>query len=603
MNRELNARTNKTKDRVSTYVVLCMVAETAASSPSKWQVVLQWGLATLFAVTVLVLLVGIYWRLLRPATTTEVTVNAATATVETPLERGATYSSAPADTGSYPALRVVVSTDQTTDLQVQFSADQEHWDVVVPLQCAGGNVLSSTVPVQGAFVRVVATNGTDVDQTYFRLHTTLLAQTPGAGTTTTVTTTNEGTIVNTTTNNSTTNSTSTGGGGDTGRVDDNNSTDTPLGAGELFTGTATDVAAFPTVALAIKTDQTATAYIDFSPDGTNWDSSLSYSVEANVNEVHRLSTTRQWMRVRLRNTGDSAQTFLRLQTLLGSQTALTSIMNSSIQTDADAVLTRAVITGQNPNGHFHNVNVSSEGHLEVALHDPLLPFGSVHVENMYPVFQIDGVNGLKAATMRWGSSGTGASVAQSGSLLTVSSGTDAGGTAWLQTRKRLRYRPGQGNVERFTAWFDPPQADSYQVIGLGDSEDALLVGYIGTAFGVWRQHHGAREIRSLTVTSVTQAGTITLTLNDVPYTVTLTTTNIYRATWEIVNYTGGITAGRRACKATRWPFCAPTRRLCPAPSPSRPVPPSSVRLSTKRPFAPGWRPKWISPRNRCGTGM
>ena len=119
-----------------------------------------------------------------------------------------------------------------------------------------------------------------------------------------------------------------------------NSSTAALNASATFTGTAEDVFAFPSVVVAIKTDQAGTLYIEFSPDGTNWDSSLSFAVAADTNEIHRLTVTRRYFRVRFTNTSTSNQTYFRLQCMAGSQTALTSALNSVIQADADALLVR-----------------------------------------------------------------------------------------------------------------------------------------------------------------------------------------------------------------------------------------------------------------------
>jgi hypothetical protein len=81
-------------------------------------------------------------------------------------------------------------------------------------------------------------------------------------------------------------------------------------------------------------------YIEFSPDGTNWDSSLSFITYANSNEIHRLTVTRKFARVRFYNSSTGGQTFFRLQTLLGQQQTLTSALNSQIQSDADTTVVR-----------------------------------------------------------------------------------------------------------------------------------------------------------------------------------------------------------------------------------------------------------------------
>jgi hypothetical protein len=125
-----------------------------------------------------------------------------------------------------------------------------------------------------------------------------------------------------------------------GIIDSGNSSIAALNSAATFTGTGKDVSMFSSVLVACKTDQNGTLYIEFSPDNTNWDSSLSFSVAAATNEVHRIVVTRRYMRVRFTNTSVSNQTYFRLQTTLGNQTALTSALNSVLQADADALTVR-----------------------------------------------------------------------------------------------------------------------------------------------------------------------------------------------------------------------------------------------------------------------
>ena len=124
-----------------------------------------------------------------------------------------------------------------------------------------------------------------------------------------------------------------------GVVEQSNSTTTPLGAGETFTGVGVDVSQYPSVTLAIKTDTSGTCYIEFSPDRSNWDSSLSFSITGGVNEVHRISITRKYFRVRIVN-GAASQSYLRAQVLIGEQTSLSMNLNNAIQQDSDAMVTR-----------------------------------------------------------------------------------------------------------------------------------------------------------------------------------------------------------------------------------------------------------------------
>lgn len=96
------------------------------------------------------------------------------------------------------------------------------------------------------------------------------------------------------------------------------------------------------VLIAVLTDQDGDLYLEQSIDGSNWDSSLPYKVTANLNEVHRLTVTRQYYRVRFVNTSSSAQTFFRLQTLTGSSENLAAPANLTISQDADAIVVRSI---------------------------------------------------------------------------------------------------------------------------------------------------------------------------------------------------------------------------------------------------------------------
>lgn len=123
-------------------------------------------------------------------------------------------------------------------------------------------------------------------------------------------------------------------------VSTSNSTATALAASATFTGTSEDVTGYTSVICAALTDQDGILYMEFSTDNTNWDSSLAFNVFANTNEIHRLTITRKYFRIRFTNTSSSAQTFLRLQTLIGTQQTVTSALNSVVQLDADTIVVR-----------------------------------------------------------------------------------------------------------------------------------------------------------------------------------------------------------------------------------------------------------------------
>ena len=226
----------------------------------------------------------------------------------------------------------------------------------------------------------------------------------------------------------------------------------------------------------------------------------------------------------------------------------------SIRTiDESGVKTQVVaLSGQNDSGALALIPVTPEGHVEVAIHGPRLPFGSIHTENLVPIFQSDGVYGINPYTMLTATgvavgtgSGTG-SVTASSNKLVVATGTTSLSFASLQSRRRLRYRPGQGVVGRFTAVFSTPVANSYLVAGLGTSETTVAFGYNGTSFGILYSTGGVREIHTLTITTAsTSTNSYQVTLPNTA-TVSITATNNSSTTQTAYEISRGTFPGWKA---------------------------------------------------------
>lgn len=326
-----------------------------------------------------------------------------------------------------------------------------------------------------------------------------------------------------------------------GYVDSSNSTAIALSAGSTFTGTAVDVSSYTSVVVAAKSDRAGDLYIDFSVDGTNWDSTISFNVAADTNEVHRLTITRRYYRVRYTNSSGLNQSYLRLQAMLGYQQQLTSNLNSTVQSDADSITARSVLMGQLPNSSWSFVPVSTEGLLEVSVNKPTLPFNSVHVESLRPVIQADSAYGIANDQVLTGSTSSGY-VTGSNNLIVIGTGTTVYSLAYLESRRKLRHRSGQGSVGRLAMKFSSPASGSYLVAGLGHAEDGVYFGYKDADFGILRVGKGRREIRTFTVTNAsTVAGNVTITLNGVANSIPVSTSsNIQRTVWEISQgvYTG-----------------------------------------------------------------
>ena len=163
-------------------------------------------------------------------------------------------------------------------------------------------------------------------------------------------------------------------------------------------------------------------------------------------------------------------------------------------------------------GTIVNAPGTGEGHLEVAIHSPLNPFGSLHTERLRPEIQVDAVYGIPTGSTVSNTGNTSdptgstsATVTGSGNVFRCSTGTTAYSYGTLRSRTLLRYRPGQGVVGRYTAGFSTPAASSELLAGFGTSESGFYFGYNGTSFGILHRTGGRREIRTLTVTTASTA--------------------------------------------------------------------------------------------------
>lgn len=192
------------------------------------------------------------------------------------------------------------------------------------------------------------------------------------------------------------------------------------------------------------------------------------------------------------------------------------------------------IVGFDNAGNPINNTYDNSGHLEVAVHSPILPFGSIHTEKITPIFQTDAVYGINSGQVTTFSTFTGTASADD-SIFYCSTGSTIYSQAVILGRKRLRYRAGQGVIGRFTASFSTPVLSSYQIAGFGHAEDGLYVGYKDLDFGILYTNRGAREVRSLTIsTGSATTQSVNVTLNSVLYSIAVTNaSNVYRTVWEL----------------------------------------------------------------------
>lgn len=141
-------------------------------------------------------------------------------------------------------------------------------------------------------------------------------------------------------------------------------------------------------------------------------------------------------------------------------------------------------------------------------------FGEALVAQLSPAAQATFVNGVSVVNFITRSIGAGSSISSVGNSAVLQSGTASTGSAAIQMRRGLTYRPGQGSIFRGTAVFGPTVANNYQLIGFGNVESGYYFGYSGTNFGVHHFPDGIREVRKLTVDAgVASSTSVTVTLN------------------------------------------------------------------------------------------
>lgn len=193
---------------------------------------------------------------------------------------------------------------------------------------------------------------------------------------------------------------------------------------------------------------------------------------------------------------------------------------------------QSVIRGRLDNGTFVYLNASEAGHLETEVHGPLSMFGELSAVGVTPSFQADAIYGLSNETMTATQMG-GASVTGISGLWVCDSTASTSGLASLRTRRIIRYRPGQGAGGRFTAMYDTPAVGNSMLVGLANSQNSLLFGYLGitTGFGILYGNGGTSHVNKLqVVTASTAVQDATITLNGTPFTVRLPITSSVQET-------------------------------------------------------------------------
>ena len=153
-----------------------------------------------------------------------------------------------------------------------------------------------------------------------------------------------------------------------GSLSDKNSTDIPLDSGETFTGIWEVCFQYASISISGSTDENSSLYVDFSSDTVNILKTvqLSSGSTSDLGE-NILSPIARYFRVRIIN-GLTAMTYLRVQTILTeNEKTYTKSLDEELSVYDQAQLSQSVVVGKTSSGVYKQINVDTDGNLQVDL--------------------------------------------------------------------------------------------------------------------------------------------------------------------------------------------------------------------------------------------
>lgn len=152
-------------------------------------------------------------------------------------------------------------------------------------------------------------------------------------------------------------------------------------------------------------------------------------------------------------------------------------VDSTVTDDTFCKYTKSVLVAQKPDGTYHNIHADYKGDLKISMGTANhTAFGEIKVSEMTPIIQEIFSYDLSytSSTRKFNVANiAGGNVIQANAMVVVSTSTTTGSTAHFYTKKRIRYRAGEGGDIRFTALFTSPVTGTYQQVGLGQDDDGF----------------------------------------------------------------------------------------------------------------------------------
>lgn len=154
------------------------------------------------------------------------------------------------------------------------------------------------------------------------------------------------------------------------KTDSNNSTETPLLASDVFTGTATDTFGYKYYVATVHSDVVGTLKVQYSPNGTDWHDGEEYSVPANVFKPYTPPIWDRYIRLIYTNGGTDQTTFHLHATLRnGAIKDSSHNINDNLNDDDDAPLRVTVSKLRTAQNTYVSQTATASGNAKVSLEE------------------------------------------------------------------------------------------------------------------------------------------------------------------------------------------------------------------------------------------
>ena len=318
-----------------------------------------------------------------------------------------------------------------------------------------------------------------------------------------------------------------------------NSTNIPLYPGAQFTGQWEDVSNYSTVTIFVACDAPSATNgleIHYSTDAVH-DDYVKYLTVTSVGS--RTQITVSCCYFKLNYTNGSVFSNLRIQALYHTyrNKPIGTNISQPVDDSFDCEVVRSVINGRLENGTYTPVNTTTDGEMRVAITSPITSFGEISTAQNCPVIQHDFVYEINPNCFQVYEQ-NGGTVRQANGMAVCTTAGYTNNSATIRSRRVLRYHAGQGCMGRFTAKYDQPQSGNVQIVGFGNPESGMFIGYENTTFGILYVSANIRELWQITVNETSNdSQEITVVLGGVPYTVPVTAgTNQAVTAWDIASH-------------------------------------------------------------------